>query len=792
MNPYEARSGEMEEDMERPHEPLLKEKTWEPAFETAILKMWEEEGLSRFNEKSRKKFFFIDTPPPYPSGKPWHIGAVAQYTQIDMIARTMRMMGYEVYFPIGIDRNGIPVERYVEREMGVSMAKTPRAEFIEVCSRSLDELESEMLRIMKRTGLSGDFENYYRTDSPQYRALTQATFIDLYRRGLIYEASRPSNYCWECGTTVADAEVDYREVETDLVYMKFGLEGGGEAIIASTRPELLSTCRAVIFNPEDERYLHLEDKRLVVPIYGHVVPVIPHPAARPDFGTGLVMLCSYGDQMDVQLFRELGLEESIAIDMDGRMNEVAGPLRGLRVSDARKKVVELLREGGWLERTERITHSEPVCERSGTPIEIISLREYYLKQLEFRDRVARLSKTMRFHPEMHRQLLMDWINALRIDWPISRRRYYATEIPIWYCAECGEPHLPEPGAYYRPWIDPAPFKRCTRCGSGRFVGEERTLDTWMDSSITALYISGYRRDQALFRRAYPTGIRPQGKDIVRTWLYYSILRCIQLTGKPPFRHVWIGGLGLDERGEKMSKSKGNVLDPAPIIERYGADVFRYWCAQEASLGYDFRISEGRIAAAGRFLTKLWNVARYISQFPQPRRASLQPSDKWILSEMRRMINGSLGGYRDFNFFIPASRVRDFLWNTFADHYVEMTKSRAFEGSGGGEGARAAWYTLHTCLRNTLIMLAPITPFITEMIWRRLYSGKSIHLEPFPKKAPPGPMLRYTEPLKNFNSSVWREKKSRNLSLRDPIKVEIPETLRPFKKDLAAMHNIARG
>jgi len=769
-------------------EPRLRSSRWDPSMELEVMRWWEEEGIYEPNF-SAERLFTIDTPPPYPSGRPWHIGAAAQYAQIDMIARTARMLGHEVYFPIGIDRNGIPVEKYVERTRNVRIFEVDREEFVRMCSEALDELEAYMLSVMKRLGLSGDFKRYYRTDSPEYRALTQATFIELYRRGLIYRALRPNNYCWECGTTIADADVDTREEEADLVYVDFPLVGGGKVTIATTRPELIGACAALIYNPADGRYKHLKGRRALVPLYGHEVGIYEHPYAKPEFGTGVLMVCSYGDQMDVQLFRELGLKERILIGTDGRMNANAGRLAGLSVRDARERVKELLREAGFLVKVERIVHEVPVCERSGTPIEIIPMEEFYLKQLHMKDELLELARQLKFLPDFHRQLLIDWINSLKIDWPISRRRYYATEVPVWYCKACGEPHFPEPGRYWRPWKEKAPFERCVRCGGTEFVGEERTFDTWMDSSISPLFITGYLRNEDLFRRAYPTAVRPQGKDIVRTWLYYTILRCYQLTGKLPFEYAWIGGMGLDEKGEKMSKSKGNIIDPAPILEKYGADFFRFWSAQEASLGYDFRISEKRISDAGRFLTKLWNVARYVSAFPVPESAELRPSDRWILSEFWRTAAEALEGYRQFNFFIPATKIRDFVWNLFASHYIEMTKPRALSEDSDPDGARAAWYTLHKVLRNVLLLLAPITPFMTEVIWRTCYSSRSIHLERFPELEDPGEMWRYTERIVEFNSSVWRAKKERGLSLRDPIEVTVSEDLKPFEDDLIRMHNI---
>ncbi len=770
----------------------LIEKRWDPRLELEIYELWQKEKIYKFNPRSRKPIFVIDTPPPYPSGRPWHIGAAAHYSQIDMIARTARMMGYEVYFPIGIDRNGLPVEIYTEKVRGVSIKDVPREKFLELCRETLDELESEMIKLMKRMGLSGDFENYYQTDSPEYRSLTQATFIELWNRGLIYSATRPNNYCWECGTTIADAEIEYEERPAKLVYIKFKVkEDGSDLIIATTRPELLAACQAVIVNPADERYKHLHGKHAIVPIYEREVEIIPHPAAKPEFGTGAVMICSYGDYTDVLLFRELGLKEIVAINTEGRMTEAAGKYAGMRIEEAREAITEDLKKMGLVVKIESIMHRTPICERSKTPIEIIPMQDYYLKQLEFAEELKKLSAKMKFHPEHHRRLLLDWIDSLRIDWPISRRRYYGTEIPIWYCAKCGEPHVPPPGKYYRPWAEKPPFKKCKKCGHTEFIGETRTFDTWMDSSISPLFITKYKRDPKFFKKAYPVSIRPQGKDIVRTWLYYTVLRCYQLTGKMPFKHVWISGTGLDEKGEKMSKSKGNVIDPAPIIEKYGADRFRFWCAQESSLGEDFRISEERIANAGKFITKLMNIARYVSNFPKPRRATLMATDKWILAELSLAVRRCLEGYQDFNFFVPATTLRNFTWNIFADHYIEMSKQRAYGRGFSEKEQRAAWYTLHEVLRTVLLLLAPIAPFFTDYIWRKLYSNKSIHLEKFPKPKWDKRYAKYTEEIMRFNSMVWRIKKEKGMSLKDPISIEIPKKLKPFEKDLVAMHNIIR-
>jgi valyl-tRNA synthetase len=770
--------------------PKIREVDWDHSKEREIFEYWHKIGLFKF--KGKGKPFVIDTPPPYPSGKPWHAGAVTHYAQIDMIARTARMSGYDVLFPIGIDRNGLPVEIYTERKYNVKMRDLSRERFIELCKTALDDLEAEMIEVMKTVGLSGDFDNYYRTDSEEYRKLTQHTFITLWKKGLIYEATRPNNYCYDCGTTIADAEVIYKEMPTKLVYIKFEVvEDKDELVIATTRPELLCSCQAVIVHPDDERYKRYHGKHCKIPIYNRMVKIIPHPSAKPEFGTGAVMVCSYGDYTDVLLFRELGLKEIIAINEEGKMAKNAGRYEGLSVEDARKMIINDLKDLGLLIKVEDIIHRTPFCERSNTPIEIIPMKEYYLKQLHFLPKMKELAKKLIFHPEMHRNILLNWLDSLTIDWPISRRRYYATEIPIWYCKKCGEPHIPETGKYYKPWIDKAPFEKCKKCSSKDFIGDERTFDTWMDSSISPLFVAKYTYDDGFFKKVYPTTLRPQAKDIVRTWLYYTILRCYQLTGKLPFKHAWIMGYGLDERGERMSKSKGNVIDPMPLVKKYGADAFRFWGASEANLGYDFKVSEKRIAGARRFVNKLWNIARFISSFPYPSKVRLLASDRWILGELSKIIKECKErGYSEFNFYIPANRLREFVWNLFASHYIEMVKARAYGYGFSEKEQEAAWYTLHTCLKTVILYLAPIMPFITEAIWQSIYnSNSSIHMQRFPKVAWNKDWAKYTERIVEFNSEVWNEKKARGLSLKEPISYKIPDDLELFRKDLIVMHKI---
>ena len=774
-------------------EPKIKEKRWSPKLEEELLKLWEEEGLYRFDPCKPGEIYTIDTPPPYISSK-WHVGGAAHYAGIDMVARYKRLLGYNVHFPIGWDRNGLPVEVIVERQFNIRVKEVDREYFIDLCRQTLDRVEAEVINQARRLGLSCDFENMYRTDSPEYRRLTQETFIELWKRGLIYESKRPTNWCPRCGTAIADAEVEYVEAKSKLFYICFRVKETGENVqVATTRPELLAGCDAVIFNPEDERYTWLEGKTIVVPIYGKEVRAFANSYARPEFGTGLVMICSYGDTSDIRLFREHGLKPTRVIDENATLTEEAGFLKGLGVEEARRRIVEELSKRGLLVKAEEIVQRIPVCWRCQTRLEFIEMSELYLKQEDFIDRVSEVSSMMVFHPESMRQILVDWIKSVKGDWPISRRRYYATEVPLWYCKKCGEPYVPKPGKYYQPWKDsPGEDAKCIKCGNAEFRGDDRVLDTWMDSSISQLFVTGYRRNEELFKRSWICSLRPQGYEIIRTWLYYSILRTVQLLDTPPFREVRISGLGLDEKGEAMHKSKGNVVFPDEYLDKYGADAFRFWAASEAKLGSNYRFSEERIKGERLFLTKLWNIGRFISSFEYSDRKPVELCflDGLALSELKRVLDEARRDYDSLDFYGPSNLLRNYVWSFFADHYLEAVKPRAYMQGSRAE-AESAWYTLHRILRTCLIGLSPIMPFITDYLFRSIY-GDSVMNQPFPTLDDVKPVETGVLTLfMSVNSAIWKFKKKLGIPLNEEIsyRVYIPERLKPLEPDLTRMHRV---
>ena len=782
--------------------PKIESKRWKPEDEESLLEKWSSETTYEFNPDSGKDIYSVDTPPPYLSG-PMQIGQVIHYTQIDMIARYRRMQGWETNFPLGIDRNGLPVEVRVEKEIKKSMHDIPREEFLKLCKDKLDEDEVIAIDGFKRLGMgfnTYEKEGSYRTDDPEYRAVTQQTFINIWNQGLVYRDIRPNNWCFDCKTTIADAEVEYKERPAKLYYLHFTVEGKDPIPIATTRPELLCACGAVFIHPNDDRYRGYGGKKAKVPLFGQEVPIIESSTAQMEFGTGALMVCSYGDMSDVMAFRDYALKPVAAISPDGVMTEAAGEYAGMTVDDAKKQIAEDLETKGLLDRTEDTIQRIPQCWRSDTPIEFIAMNEYYVRQVDFIDELMKIAKETSFFPEHHRQILIDWQNRVTVDWPVSRRRFYGTELPIWYCNACNEPVLPEPGEphYYQPWKEDPPFTKCFKCGAeAGFTGEERTFDTWMDSSISGLQVIGYLYDEELFKKGFGNVMRPQGKDIVRTWLYYSLLRTYQLLKKPAFKEVWISGMVVDEKGERLSKSKGNSPPPIPFVKKYSADAMRLFGVLEAGLGSDIRFSEDRLAGIAKFMTKLWNISRFISMFPSPENmnyAQLTPVDQWILTEANEMIERIIPECEVLDFHKPAIELRSFAWNFFADHIIEMLKGRCFNSTEifSEEEQKSGWFVLHETLKVILRGLAPITPFITDGIYRELYDENGIHRAPFPSPNDEwkSDLTKFTDLILRTNTGFWKFKRESGISLRQGLPATyISEDLKPWAKDLQAMHGI---
>ena len=818
--------------------PRLNDKRWSIDLEKRIQEehFADEAAYSKrygFNPNSGKEIFVIDTPPPYPSGT-WHIGAVAQYSMIDVIARSQRLLGKEVKFPWGVDRNGINVEFTVEKNTGRKMKSYDRAEFLQLCKQTIEEFTQSMRNTARRVGLSMDYANEYLTDAPNYRMVTQTIFTELFKRGAIVEDLRPNIYDPVEGTTIADAEVERLQRRTNLVDVKWYTEDGEELIISTTRPELICACGIVVVHPDDKRYKHLVGKKamLPLPVEGREISVeiLTHPSVKSEFGSGILMVCSFGDQNDVAVFRELGLTPFQAIDLEGCMTKIAGPFAGMKVAEARKSVIEYLESESKIHQIVEKEQEVPVSERGKNPVEIILLKEWYVRQTHIQDRIGELANEIEFHPPRNKQFLLDWMENISIDWPISRRRWYHTEIPIWYADDGTKVICAPAGVYVQPWCQSPPensevLDRETRevlglygemkDNLGEIIAEEKVFDTWMDSSNSNLFVSGYLSEMDTFDKAFPTAIRPQGKEIVRTWLYYTLLKSALLLDKPGFKHVWIDGLGMDPWGRKMSKSLGNGIDADSVLEcgaggrtgswrvkgpeksvqlkanKIGSECFRLWKACDAQVGDDFHINPEEIEAKYfGVLTKLFNVARFASQFDVPADLDSAPSDlsvedRWILSEFADTMQRVEDAWSNLDIYTATQSLKTFGTGILPSHWLEMSKSRLYDGD-----ANAAW-TIHRIVRDLMSALSPVCPFFTHHISSTLYDVSAVDVRSFPQRTPEDATLRtLTNAIEEFNGATWRTKKESGLSLNAPISgITIPDELNEFNSILTQMHKL---
>ncbi len=785
-------------------------KNWSPEIENQITSNWKNKELFAFNPKTKKKIYSIDTPPPYVN-TPIHMGHAVTYCFMDFFARYRRMKGFEVLFPLGLDRNGLPIEMATEKKFKTSPFKVGRKKFMELCEQLLSEASAESIDSFAKLGISfssykdnGKIGAIYNTDSPEYRTLTQTTFVELFKKGLIYEDTRINNWDPKLQTTIADSEIEYEEIPSTFNNIKWKVkETDEEIMIGTTRPELIATCGMVIFNPDDKRYKNLDGKTAISPIFNEEILIRAHPLAQIDKGTGLAMMCSAGDLSDIQFFREMNLTPRIAINQDGRMNEKAGILNGLKVKEAREKIIELIKEKNLLVKQEKITHRTPISERSKAEIEFIEMPEFYLKQLNIKKEIKAMANKINFYPKTSKKILDDWIDSISIDWPISRRRYYATPIPLWY-SENLIAIAPEK-TYTEPWKQDPPKESevidaktkkilgiVTNFPKNKWIGETRVLDTWFDSSISELNMLKYKSDDTFFEKSYPATLRPQGKEIVRTWLYYTILRGFLETDKPCFKDVWIHQHILDGNGRKMSKSLGNVIDPQQILKEDGAEALRLWAATEGDLSKgDFVCSREKIKAENKSLNKLLNISKFVMLFDKPKtKPALTATDKLFIDHVENLTEEIDKSYEKYDFNNPAQQLRNFLWNTFASNYIELVKNRAYNENKSftADESASAKYTLHFILERLLTLLCPIIPQITALIAKE----KNIDLlkSKWPEIKPTTNNQQLITKLINFNSQIWKTKKEKNISLRNPIDgIKIPKELISFEKDLKACHNI---
>ena len=720
------------------------------AFEKKWQKKWQEDKIYHFDLESTKKTYSIDVPPRYASG-PLHAGHAVHYTHIDFAARYKRMQGYNVFFPLCFDVNGIPIEERVERQLGITRKDIDRQKFNKLCSEFANKNIKTMTDQFTILAESMDPSIYYQTDAKYYRRLTQISFIELYKKGYIYKGKFPVNWCPRCMTAMADAEVTYTDRTTKLNTIKFyfkkqpseqifkyhsiGKDKKGAYVeIATTRPEMLPSCQLVAVHPTDERAPWLVDQILIVPIFEKEVKVVEDEKVDPEFGSGIVMVCTIGDKEDLNWVFKYKLPIEMSIDEEGKMTEICGKYKGMKIIDARSAVNDDLKKQDILLKQEPLEQNVGVCWRCKTPVEFVNAEQWFLKTTDFKDLVLEKSNEMAWFPEFMKIRLEDWVNSLEWDWVISRQRYFATPIPLWECEKCKEVVLAnEKDCYIDPTIDKPPVSKCPKCG-GKLIGSPDVFDTWMDSSISPLYNTFWKRDNEKFKKYYPMSLRPQAHDIIRTWAFYTILRCTLLTDEKPFDNIMMGGFILSEDGTPMHASLGNVIDPLEIIKEYGSDAFRCYAAS-CGLGEDNPFRRKDVIRGTKLLRKIWNVQQFIInniKEDKPKKIDLIDIDKWILTKYSKLVKKCTKQMDEFDYSQTMKDIEYFLWHELADHYIEMIKGSIYEK----KDIESIRYTLYTLGLGTLKLFAPFYPHLTEEIYQNFYQRfegiKSIHLSSWPK------------------------------------------------------------
>lgn len=809
--------------------------------------------------KTREETFVVDTPPPTVSGS-LHPGHMFSYSHPDFIVRYQRMRGKNIFFPIGWDDNGLPTERRVQNlynvkcephlhfdphftaERGGKGDPKPisRKNFIQLCEEVTREDEGAFKRLWTRLALSYDWDQEYATINEHCRRISQLSFLDLLTKDEVYHAERPVMWDVDFQTAIAQAEVVDKERPSAYHHLNFGIEGSDEKIvIATTRPELLPACVAVFAHPEDDRYKHLIGKNAITPLFEVPVPIIADPKADPEKGSGIVMCCTFGDQTDVEWWRDYNLPLRQIVGRNGhllsiefgtpgwesknpaRANDVYQKLQGDYVNKARKTFVAIAEVAGGVTASppKEISHAVRFFEKGDRPLELIPTPQWYAKILDKKEALLAQGEKIQWHPAFMGKRYADWVEGLNQDWCLSRQRYFGVPIPLWYeCDEDGQPNYEKrivPRADQLPVdpLDEAPpgYTEAQRDKPGGFTGDPDVFDTWATSSLTPQIASGWLLDPDRHKKLFPMDVRPQSHEIIRTWAFYTIAKALMHENEIPWRHVVISGWILDPDRKKMSKSHGNVVTPEPLIDEFGADSVRYWAAR-ARLGVDTAYEEQVFRVGKRLCTKLFNASKFaIGRFAEIDAQELgveritHETDRAVIAELRPVLRRAQESLDRFDYAQALSLIEEFFWGTFCDNYLELAKPRTYE-EGLTEARLSAAATLRMLHRAVVRLFAPYLPYLTEEIWHWAYAedagmADSVHRSPWPTveefAAVPEPAHGATYNLAvNVIQAVRKRKADENLSIKSPVssvKVTSKETdcraLAPVVSDISKMLEI---
>ena len=763
--------------------------------------MWEEKQIYKYQNGREREIFSIDTPPPTVSGK-LHIGHVFSYTQAEMIARFKRMQGYDVFYPFGFDDNGLPTERLVEKDEKIRANELPRSEFRRKCINTIDKYEKEFKNLWKRLGFSVDWDLQYQTISDLSQKISQRSFIELAKNKRAYMKESPVLWCTECRTSIAQAELETRECETTFNYLNFKTPLG-DLLIATTRPELLAGCVCIFVHPDDERYRDYVGKKAVVPLYSYEIPVLTDENVSMDKGTGAVMCATFGDSTDIEWYQKYNLSYKKIILPDGTINSEVAFIGGLKIRQARERIIGLLREEGLLVKQEYMDHMVAIHERCGNDVEFIPSRQWYIDVLSERERFLKAADEIRWHPAHMKNRYKIWVENLKWDWCISRQRYFGVPFPVWYCKNCGNPIFAEEEQLPVNPMENSPLHACG-CGCNEFIPETSVFDTWATSAVTTLINARYGEKDDISNEILPMGMRCQAHEIIRTWAFYSIVKSLYHRGQIPWKDIMISGYVLAKPGEKISKSKGNGGNsPMDLIETHSADAIRYWAAG-SKLGTDTFFSEEELKVSKRFLNKLYNAARFaimqLEDFSKPEQfdeSKLVPVDRWILQRVNETTRKAISLLDDYEIGQARHEIDNLFWRDFCDYYIEIVKERLYQPHKHGAMQRySGQIAVYDSLLGILKLYAIYTPYMTEYIYQEFYSKyekeASLHQTVWNTRKEESIYIEFGEHLKEVIADVRKSKTEKQMSMKDPIPeliincpARFQELYRESEKDIKA-------
>tara|TARA_B100001971_G_scaffold90577_1_gene83529 strand:+ start:1245 stop:3659 length:2415 start_codon:yes stop_codon:yes gene_type:complete len=737
---------------------------------------WEKEKIYAFDPESKAEIYSVDNPPPTLSGK-MHIGHSFSFSQQDFVMRFHRMLGKNIFCSFGTDDNGLATERMIEKMKNVKGQFMKREQFVDLCLKALEEIRQDFIYDWKRIGISADYNIYYSTINKHCQKISQRSFLDLYKQKRIYRKRAPFVWCPECQTAIAQVEMKDSERESNFVYMKFDTSLGKQITIATTRPELLPACVAIHIHPDDKRYKKFIGAEAGIPFSDRKVKINANKDVDMEFGSGIVYHCTFGDTDDVKWVEEFNIEPIEIMNKNGTLNEKAGKFKGLHVKEARKAVIKALEEENRIKKIEPIKHVVNVHERCETDIEILTTDQWFIKYLDLKDEFIKYGRKIKWYPKHMRSRYENWIYGLKWDWNISRQRHFGIPIPAWHCKKCfeiivaDEKQLP-----VDPLVD-KPKSKC-KCGSSEFIPEKDVLDTWTTSSLTPQLAIELFKNKKIYKKLFPMSLRPQAHDIITFWLFNTVVKSYFHHKNIPWKDVMISGWALDPHGKKMSKSKGNVVDPRDTIKKYSADALRFWAAG-SNLGDDLPFQEKDLVTGQKFTTKIWNASKFafmhFADYNGKKPKNIEAIDKWILTKLSNIVKESTENFMNYEYSHTKLATETFFWHTFCDNYLEIIKDRLYNADKRGKEARlSAQYGLYHGLLTIIKLMAPITPFITEELYQLYYKkhekSKSVHITSWPKL---NLIDEKAEKIGDFFvyilQHVRRAKSEKNLSLKKPVK-----------------------